>query len=344
MVAGKNSVCGRVWHGSMRCSPLGSLFIVGNGFDERTLDGTPPFAPAPPGALFDRSLPLTGAGALARLARMKVAIVGASGTGSIAVELFRNAGSRRLLNIDDDVCKDVNATRILHMRRTDLAERTPKVLVAQRAVRELGFDCQVDAVVGNVLDRKVLMLLRDADVIFGCVDAAFARLMLCKFAYQYLRPYVDVGSEIGGDAEGIVSLNARASYVAPGRWCLQCAGIINDRQLRYESKSYAERQREVELGYSDDLALSKPAVMDLNMRATTLGTMLLRHLLQPFLADAIPVTILENLVTMSIVGYPSAKNANLNCPVCQKNLHQGYGDCGPALGLDPESLKFLTGA
>jgi hypothetical protein len=333
VVAGKISVCGRRWIPGGGIEPLGTLYVVGDVLLERTLDGEPPRPPAEPSALFDRSLPLTGSGALARLSRMKIVTVGASGTGSIAVEVWMRAGCRDQEIIDHDVCKDVNGGRILHSSEPDCANLRPKVQVLKKAIESLGFGCRVEAIKGNLLDRRVLMLLRDADLIFGCVDAAFPRQLMCKFAYQYLRPYIDVGSEIGADKEGVVALNTRANYIAPGRWCLQCAGIVTDRQLRFESKTREEREREAKLGYSDDLVMEKPAVMDLNMRATTLGTMLLRHLLQPFLSQPIPVTILENLVTLSMRAYPTARNANPDCPICQKNLSIGFGDCGPELVL-----------
>ncbi len=341
VVVGKNSLNGRLWTSDKKIVQLGSLFIAGEQLIERNLTGEPP-PPAPePGELFDRSLPLTGSGALARLSRIKIAIVGASGTGSITAELLKAAGCRDLMPIDDDIAKKVNATRILHLTERDVAEGTPKVTVIKLALEGSRFGCKVDAVRGNILDRDILMLLRDVDVIFGCVDAAFPRLVLCQFAYQYLKPYIDVGSEIGADAQGVVSLNARASYVAPGRWCLQCAGVINDRQLRFESKSYEERQRELKLGYSDDLVMTAPAVMDLNMRAASLGTLLLRHLLQPYLAQPIPVMVLENLVMLSMHSYPTARAANPDCPICQKNVAQGFGDCGPRLGLDAATLKAI---
>ena len=151
------------------------------------------------------------------LGDLRVAIVGASGTGSIVCELLMRAGCRRLLLIDDKASRDVNLNRMIHLRKKDVMRRAWKVCVLQREMRRSGMGCDVEVVVGNVLDHRVLSELRDADVVFGCVDAAYPRLLLSKFAFRYFRPYVDVGSEIGFDADQVVTcLTARANYIAQG--------------------------------------------------------------------------------------------------------------------------------
>jgi len=101
----------------------------------------------------------------------------------------------------------------------------------------------VEPVIGTILDRDVLPRLRRVDLIFGCVDKAWPRSLLCDFSSRYLRPYIDVGSEIGGDEKGIMSLDTRCSYVAPGRPCLECTGVVTGRQLKYESLTYAETRK-----------------------------------------------------------------------------------------------------
>jgi molybdopterin-synthase adenylyltransferase len=342
-VAGKASQCGRVWVSPARCEPLGRMIVVGETLAYRPLDGRAEPLPPAPAAIFDRGLALTGAGALGMLAGLTVAVVGASGTGSLICELLSRAGCRYILLIDDDVTKVINLNRILYTTREDVNRRTPKVEVVRRGIESLGLGCRVEPVVGNVLDRDVLARLREADVVFGCVDKAFPRQLLCEFAYRYHRPFIDVGSEIGGDEQGIVSLDARTSYMAPGRHCLACAGVVTPRQLHFESLSADERKRVRAQGYSDDLAIDQPAVMDLNMRAASFGMTVLRHLLQPFLLPPLPVMILENLVTYSLKAVREARAASPACQVCRANHTAGFGDCSPPLGLDSRTVRAITG-
>jgi hypothetical protein len=343
VVAGKASQCGRLWLNPGAHQPLGRMIVVGETLGFRALDGSAEPEPPRPEAIFDRGLALTGAGALAILSGLTIAVVGASGTGALICELLARAGCKHILLVDDDVVKVINLNRILYATQQDVKDRTPKVEVIRRGIESLGLGCRVETIFGNILDRDVLARLREADVLVGGVDRAFPRELLCQFAFGYHRPYIDVGSQIGGDEKGIVSIDARASYVAPGRYCLQCTGVVTPRQLHFESLSSKERARVRALGYSEDLIIAQPAVMDLNMRAASAGMMLLRHLLQPFLVTPLPIALLENLVTYSQKAITSARAANPRCPGCQKNRHAGYGDCGPSLGLTKEAVAAIIG-
>jgi hypothetical protein len=219
--------------------------------------------------------------------------------------------------------------------------RRPKAEVLKRGIESLELGCEIVPVVGSILDDKVMQRLNEADVVFGCVDKDYPRILLCKYAFQHLLPYIDVGAEIGGDKEGIVSTDARMNYVAPGRWCLRCTGLVTARRLAFESLTTAERKRKIALGYSDDLLLKQPAVMDLNMRAASSGMMTLRHLLQPFLLDPLPVTLAENFVTYNLKPIASARSRNDNCDICRANPQQGFGDCGEPVGLPTEVAVAL---
>lgn len=343
VVAGKRTQGGRVWTGRESPQALGRLVTVGETLGFHTLSGGPELPPPPPAAIFDRALALTGAGALARLSKMTIAVVGASGTGSLVCELLARAGCKNLIVIDHDVTGGVNLNRILYSTQRDADARLPKVEVLQRGIKGLGLGCRVEAINGNILDSKVLARLREADVIFGCVDKAYPRLLLSQFAYLYLRPYIDVGAEIGANVQGIVALNARTNYVAPGRPCLMCTGLVKPRQLHFESLGSEERQRVARQGYSDDLILDQPAVMDLNMHGAAYGVMLLRHLLQPFLLTPLPATLSENLATFTTLAVKDQRAHHGGCRICQENPKAGFADCGPALGMGDAEVKRLMG-
>ena len=343
VVAGKRSQFGRVYVGDRMAMPMSRLVVVGEHLQYLTLDGRTVAAPPQPSGVFDSSLAITGSGAMSMLSRMRVAVVGASGTGSLFCELLARAGCRRILLIDPDIVKTRNLNRILHTRPKDAEERLPKVEVLRREIEGLGLGCSIEPVHDTILDAGVLRRVADCDLIVGCVDKALPRNFLCKTSAQYLLPFIDVGSEIGGDELGIVSVVSRASFISPGRRCLTCLGIVNARRLRFESISAAERQREISLGYSDDLAMDQPAVMDLNMRAASGGMLLLRHILQPFMREPLPLSISENAVTWRTIPATKPRVDDGQCPICQQNQHFGYGDCGPAIGFDRDTVRNLMG-
>lgn len=343
VVAGKHSQCAQLFSTPHSRIAMRRLTVVGDRLSFLPFTGKAPPPPPPPAAAFDRALALTAAGALAMLAQMTIVVVGASGTGSLICELLARAGCRRIILIDHDVVRVINLNRILYATAKDARLRVPKVEVIRRGIEGLGLGVHVEPVWGSILDFNVLRRVLDADFVFGCVDRALPRHLLCELSARYAFPYIDVGSEIGGDDDGIVSLDGRTSYIAPGRHCLMCTGVVTPRRLHFESLTEGERKRQIALGYSDDLLLKQPAVMELNMRPASNGVLLLRHLLQPFLREPLPVALTENAVTYRMIPVSKARAANSTCPTCQVNPHYGHGDCGPQIGFDADTEKKILG-
>ena len=89
--------------------------------------------------------------------------------------------------------------------------------------------------------------------------------------------------------------------------------------------------------------MDQPAVMDLNMRAASGGMLLLRHILQPFMREPLPLSISENAVTWRTIPATKPRVDDGQCPICQQNQHFGYGDCGPAIGFDRDTVRNLMG-
>lgn len=344
VVVGKQSQCGRLFSNLQNLRPLHELIVVGERLTFLGLNGLPPAPPPTPAAIFDRAQSLTKPGALNRLSQMTIVVVGASGTGSLICELLVRAGCKKIVVIDHDIVRIINLNRILHATAEDARRGTPKVEVIRRAIERIGIGCQVEPIRGSILDRDVLRWVYNADLVIGCVDRDLPRHLLCEVAFRYLLPYIDVGAEIGGDDDGIVSLDSRVSYIAPGRDCLMCSGVVTPRRLRFESLTEKEREREIALGYSDDLLITQPAVMDLNMGAARQGMLLLRHLLQPFLREPLPVKLCENAVTYRAIPVSVAVNANAACPTCRANRRQGRADCGSKIGFEPRLALQLLGA
>ena len=251
-------------------------------------------------------------------------MVGASGTGSIVAALFVRAGAHNLVLLDDDTVEDVNLNRILNTRTDDIGAY--KVDILKQRLEATGLGCHVTALHASVLTAEGLEELRDADVVFGCVDnQALPRLALSHYAHQYLRPVIDVGSEIGTDQHGtVISLDARTSYTAPGRACLRCQGLVDPDRLAHETLAQGERERVRQQGYAEHLYLAQPAVMELNMRAASLGTLLLRHLLQPVLAP-LPLTFLEDLVMFTRRRITTPRAPHPDCDICQRNPNFAVG-------------------
>lgn len=134
-----------------------------------------------------------------------------------------------------------------------------------------------------------------------------------------------MGTEIGLSANSheLQSLDSRVSYVAPGRPCLMCAGVATSEGLRLEGLSEGELDRTVAMGYTRDIRLKAPAVMDLNMRAASYSMLILRHLLQPFMATPLPTSVRESLTHFAIKALQEESKAD--CLICNFTDRLGSG-------------------
>jgi hypothetical protein len=323
MVLGKRSACGRLWHGES-ASYLNELVVVGEQLTFLTLDGSLETTVPSPSDIFDRSLALTGPGALARLARSRIGIVGLSGTGSIMAELLMRAGAGELILFEFDPADRTNLGRVLHLRTRDAADGVNKAIRTSQVVTESGLSTTVTIIPGgDIRDPEVAAELRGCDLLVGCVDRDWPRLILCEVSYQYLIPLIDIGTEIGASASEVHSLDARVSFVGPGRPCLLCSKVVSQERLRLESYHSEEQKRVLAMGYSEDIRLAVPAVMDLNMRAAALAGLFIRHLYQPFLASPLPHSVRETVTNFT--SKQQRLESAEGCVVCNYPERLGAG-------------------
>ena len=332
IVLGRHSACARVWvDGEPRY--LRDLVVTGEQISFVNLSGAPTKLP-PAAALFDRSTAMTGRGALYRFSQLRVAVVGASGTGSLMIELLVRAGVSEVVVFEFDGSDETNLNRVVHLRMKDAQANVNKGKRLAEAMAGTGLPTRVTIVEGgDIRDFDVADALRGCDLLVGCVDRDWPRLILSEVAYQYLIPYADLGTEIGAPGDEIQSVDARVSYVGPGRPCLVCSGVIDEERVRLEGLKRGERDRVHAMGYSEDLNLKEPAVMDVNMRAASAAMLIIRHLFQPFLDTPLPHTLRE-----SITNFASKRlrfESSPDCTICGLPLRIGSGG-GFALTTRPD--------
>lgn len=326
VVFGKNSVKARLWTSELVPQDMAEMFVIGSRYLAVPLNGVSYERVPEPAAIFDRGLAITGAGALYMMSQMRFGIIGVSGTGSLVLELLLRAGAGTVVMFEFDSIDNVNLNRILHSRQSDVDEGISKTARAAEAIRATGLPTRVEIVKGgDIADPSVAQELIGCDVLFGCVDREWPRLILSEVAYQYLIPVIDLGTEVGLAAGGqeLQSLDARVSYTAPGNPCLKCMGLVTSEGLRLEALSPQELERTIGLGYCKDIRLKVPAVMDLNMRASSLAMLLLRHLLQPFMATPLPTSIHESMTNFAIKSRHETSNAD--CLICSYPERLGAG-------------------
>lgn len=207
----------------------------------------------------------------AQLRRLKVGVVGCSGTGSIVVEQLARNGVGELVLVDDDDTEDKNLNRILNSTRFDARTAANKTLVQERAIEAMGLGTRVHVHPYDLLDLRALRDLSTCDMVFGCMDSVDGRHVLNKLATAYLIPYIDLGVRLDADGKGgIDSIWLAIHTLQPGGSSLKSRRVYDQRDLeaafvlRDSPIEYERLKRE---GYIKGVRVDRPAVISVNMAA-----------------------------------------------------------------------------
>src|SRR6266487_3510644 len=202
------AVAGRMRAGHGSSWSIDSVRIVGDRLTVHTLgvDG-------PSEAAFDRQLRALGSAGQAVLGQLNVGVVGAGGTGSPVTEQLLRLGVASIVVIDDDIVTPSTVARGYGSGRADIDR--PKVEVLQALADRIGLGTVVDAVCGNIRERRVAHMLRHCDVVFCCADGHAARLVLNRWAYRHLAPVIDIAVLVSSTKDTVASVDGRITWLAP---------------------------------------------------------------------------------------------------------------------------------
>ncbi len=276
------------------------------------------------------------------LRRLRIGVVGCSGTGCLVIEQLARLGVGELVLVDDDAVEDRNLNRIIHATADDAEESRFKVDVVAQAIRREGLGTEVVALPLNLRRLEAVKAIAGCDVIFGCMDSMLGRLILNSIAVYYTIPYFDLGVRLdtrddGANGLAISEVAGSVHYLQPGGSSLLNRGVIDAAQASAE----ALRQDDP-LGYAQEVKEKyiiganeqRPAVISVNMTVASLAV-------NDFLARIRPYRQIENeavgcirLSLASLDLFPEAEG--LPCPVLAKQA--GVGDVEPMLGLPMLSM------
>ena len=222
---------------------------------------------------YDRQVRAFGPEGQRSLEKLRVAIVGLGGTGSIIAQQLVHLGVKDLMLIDHDVIDPTNLNRVANATSQDVGKS--KLEVASRYLRAVNSKAHIECIIGNITYAKHAQRLLDADLIFGCTDSHGSRAVLQQIAYQYLIPYIDVGSTIVVQDGKISYVIGRAQLLAPGIACFACGNLLDSNEVRRDMMSESERRLDP---YLQGVREPAPAVMSINGTVASLGvTMFLSH-------------------------------------------------------------------
>ena len=156
----------------------------------------------------------------------RVMVVGCGALGNEVLKNLVQMGVRHITVVDYDIIEPDNLTRSVLFTMDDALQRRRKVDVVAERLKFMNSDVEVRIVCGDVAYDVGLGVVRDMNVVIGCVDNRWARYCINRLCMRARRPWVD---------GGIYRLEGSARVFRPGENCYACnLGPEGLRDLRFQ--------------------------------------------------------------------------------------------------------------
>ncbi len=257
-------VLGRVYNADGTVQQLDQTVVVGENIQFAMLDEEQEDAP-PEEAL--RNIQAFGDGMYNTFKRLRIGIVGCSGTGCHVIEQLMRMQVAELILVDPDIIEAKNLNRLVGAGRDDIGKLKVEFYKSyvermKLGVRVLAFPCNVS------LNDETRKALSTCDVLFGCVDSSSGRMVLNAISTFYLIPYIDVGVRLDADGKGGVSyVGTQMDYLIPGKSSHMSRRTINTDDATAEMEKlinpalYDQHRKE---NYIRNVQVDRPAVISVD--------------------------------------------------------------------------------
>jgi adenylyltransferase/sulfurtransferase len=149
-----------------------------------------------------------------RLIGARVVVIGAGALGAVHVETLARAGVGKIRIVDRDVVEKSNLHRQILYTERDAEEGVPKAVAAERRVREINADVDVEGIVEDVNALSVERLVEGVDLVLDATDNFETRYLLNDVCSKFGIPWI-YGAVVGG---GGATMTIRPGLTA----CLRC--------------------------------------------------------------------------------------------------------------------------
>lgn len=172
------------------------------------------------------------------LAATRIAIIGVGGGGSHIAQQMAHIGVGEIRLVDPDCIEASNLNRLVTANRNDVARGRAKVDILARYIRQLRPWIKVET--AQCEWGEAQHLIRDAHVVFGCVDSFSGRRNLEAACRRFLIPYIDIGMSVEELPSGNFAVSGQMIMTRPGGPCLTCLGFLTEERLAREEEDYGE--------------------------------------------------------------------------------------------------------
>lgn len=155
-----------------------------------------------------------GADGQRKLLASRVLIVGCGALGCAQAEMLARAGVGKLRIVDRDFVEFTNLQRQTLFSEADANERLPKAVAAEKRLAEINSSIDIEAIVADVNNSNVELLLKDRDLVLDGTD---------NFQTRYLLNDACVKNNVTWIYGAAVSSYGTTMTIIPGETsCLRC--------------------------------------------------------------------------------------------------------------------------
>ncbi len=224
----------------------------------------------------DRQVRAFGEPGLRLLRRLRFAVIGAGGTGSLECQQLAHLGAMSITVIDPDLVEETNLNRLVGSIPSDVGR--PKVEVAARMIRAINPDSEVIPLQADIVDEDIAKLLAAFDFVLLCTDSHASRAMVNQAAYQHFVPAIDMGVSITVANGAVSHITGRVQMLAPSLPCLTCSGALDGEAIRREMQTPEQRAADP---YVHGVREPQPAVLSINSTVSSLAMTMLLGVITP---------------------------------------------------------------
>lgn len=126
-----------------------------------------------------------------KLAHARVLVAGAGALGNEVLKNLALIGIGNIVVVDFETVELPNLSRSVLFRHDDLGR--PKAVAACEAVNRLNPEISTTAIDGDLECDLGLGLIRECEIVFGCLDSVHARWILNRLCWRAGRPWINAG-------------------------------------------------------------------------------------------------------------------------------------------------------
>ena len=155
-----------------------------------------------------------GADGQEKVLQSKVVIIGCGALGTAQANALARAGVGRLRIVDRDFVEESNLQRQMLFDEADAAANLPKAIAAERKLKSINSDIEIEGVVADAESRNIEELVRGFDLILDGTDNFQTRYLINDVALKHGIPWI---------YGAVVASYGVTMTILPGRTpCLAC--------------------------------------------------------------------------------------------------------------------------